>query len=131
MSRLGTSLRDARREFVFRRAMRRLLRAPERCARPDHPVVRDLVRGWDNDVWSAREEFLAACIDVALTTEGPILECGSGLSTVVMGAVAKRRGLRVWALEHLPEWDLRLRPVLDRHALDNVTLHTGPLRDHG
>lgn len=130
MKRIASVVRDARREFVFRRAMRRFLRAPERCAHPDHAVLRDLVRGWGNEEWSALEELLAACVDQALTVDGPILECGSGLTTIVMGAIAKRRGQHVWALEHRPEWGARVQACLDRYGLDCVTLHTKPLRDH-
>ena len=39
------------------------------------------------------DEYLAACIQNALVVKGPILECGSGLSSLVVGAIAKQQGI--------------------------------------
>lgn len=128
---LRDSLRAMHREFAFRRAMRRFLARPEAGARPDSRILRDLVYGWGNESWSAMPEYLADCIRHALTTPGPILECGSGLSTLLIGAIAKRRGQAHWALEHLPEWAAKVQGCLDRYDLGPVILHVDPLKDHG
>jgi len=125
------SLRAAEREIVFRRAMRRFLANPVACARPGSPVLKDLIRGWGNDGWSASDEYLAGCIAHASTTSGPILECGSGLSTILIGAIATRRGQTHWALEHAPEWAKRVQRCLRRYKLDSVVLSSAPLRDYG
>lgn len=130
-SRFRKAMRRVHRRIVFRRAMRRFLAAPRETTRPGHPVLRDLIYGWGNEAWCAREEYLAECIDRALSVPGPILECGSGLSTILIGAVAKRRGEVHWALEHLPHWSARVQRQLDRYRLDNVMLCTAPLSDHG
>ncbi len=117
--------------FIFRPAMRRFLKEPEAYARPDYPGLHDLVRGWGNTGWSGQHEYLAACLAHALTTRGPILECGSGLSTILVGVIARRRGLSHWALEHAPAWETRVRTCLERYGLDGVTLCSTPLRDYG
>jgi hypothetical protein len=124
-------LRMAHREFVFRRAMRAFVRDPDACAEPEHPVLVDLIYGWGNEDWSALDEYLAACIHHTLRSDGPILECGSGLSTIVVGVVAAKRGKRHWVLEHDPTWAKKVRKALQRFKLDDVVLCEAPLADYG
>jgi hypothetical protein len=90
-----------------------------------------LVYGWGNEDWSALDEYLAACINHTLDLRGPILECGSGLSTILVGAIAKKRGQRHWALEHTPEWASKVERYLNRYKLDSVVLCMVPLKDYG
>jgi hypothetical protein len=130
-SRVRGALRTAHREFVFRRAMRRFLRDPGACQSPGNPVLRDLIYGWGNESWSALDEYLVACVRHALTTSGPSLECGSGLSTLLVGAVATMQGRRHWALEHEPAWAARVQRNLDRYKIDGVALCARPLKDYG
>ena len=101
------------------------------CRDPDNYVLHDLIYGWGNKPWSALPEYLAACIDQSLSTRGPIMECGSGLSTILVGAVAKRRGCSHWALEHSPEWATKVQRYLDRFEIDSVVLCSTPLKDYG
>ena len=107
------------RGFIFRRAMRSFLNAPEVLTQP---VALDLTYGWGNEPWSPSQEYLEACIEQALTSSGPILECGSGLSTVLVGAIAKRRGISQWALEHILERAGEVQRCLDRYKIDSVVL---------
>lgn len=111
--------------------MKRLVKDPAACSNPENPVLADLIYGWGNYGWSALDEYLAACIDDTLSSDGPILECGSGLSTVVVGAVAKKRGRVHWVFEHTPEWTARVRKYLERFDISSVNLRTTPLKDYG
>lgn len=111
--------------------MKRFLKAPERWTRPGNRVVADLIYGWGNEAWTALDDYLAGCIEHALTAKGPILECGSGLSTILVGAIGKSRGLRHWALEHKPAWAARVQRNLDRYRIDSVVLCGKPLKDYG
>src|SRR5262245_33168109 len=122
---------QAHRRVVFRRAMPRFLRAPAACAVPGDRLLLELIYGWGNETWSALDEYLAACVQSALVTRGPILECGSGLSTLVVGAIAKQRGIEHWVLEHSPEWAAKLQRHLDRYRIDSVRLCIGPLKNYG
>jgi hypothetical protein len=88
--RIRRFLRALHRDLVFRRAMRRFLKNPEACIHPENPVVLDLIYGWGNEDWSGHGEYLAGCIHHALASNGPILECGSGLSTILVGAMTKK-----------------------------------------
>jgi hypothetical protein len=119
------------RELAFRRAMRRFIRNPGACTEPSSPLLAELVRAWGNPNWSGLSEFLAGCIAQAMTARGPILECGSGLSTVLIGVVAKQQGQRHWALEAEPQWAARVQKYLRMYELDSVVLHAMPLKDYG
>jgi hypothetical protein len=132
---LPTSLRRhlsrAHRHVVFRRAMRRFLRAPAAYAEPGDPVLLELIYGWGNELWSALDEYLAACIQCALVAKGPILECGSGLSSLVVGAIATQRRVEHCVLEHSPEWAANVQRHCDRYRLDSVRICVAPLRNYG
>ena len=130
-SRFRRFLRRVHRVVVFRRAMKRFLALAEASKDPGNAILSDLIYGWGNESWSARDEYLAACIDHAMSSRGPILECGCGLSTILIGAIAKQRGQHHWALEHLPEWSTKVQSYLDRYRLDSVTLFSTPLKDYG
>ncbi len=124
-------VRSAHRRFVFRRAMKLFLKSPIACAYEGNGVLLDLVYGWGNESWSARDEYLAACIVRAESVAGPILECGSGLSTILIAATASSRGQPHWVLENSPEWAAKVQEHLTRYCLTSVVLCTAPLRDYG
>ena len=111
--------------------MKRFLADPLACAQPANPVLADLIYGWGNEPSSAQDEYLAACIVEASAARGPILECGSGLSTLVIGAIAKGRGIEHWALEHTTHWAAKVIARLEGYGIDRTTLCVAPLRDYG
>lgn len=118
-------------EFVFWRAMRRLLRDAQRESYPfTSDLLSELVYGWGNN-WSAQQEYLLACLQHVRATRGPVLECGSGLSTLLIGAVAQRMRVSVWSLEHEIGHAARIRGYLDRYGVRNVRLCVAPLRSYG
>lgn len=123
-------LREQHRRFVFWRAMRRFLEDPQRAAN-DGAVLTDLIYGWGNEVWSALEEYLKACLEVGWQAKGPILECGSGLSTLLLGVAAQRTGNVVWTLEHNATWGERVKRYLSNYGIDSVHLYVDALRDYG
>jgi hypothetical protein len=130
-SRARAALRSAHQSLVFNRAMRRFLKDPGAHVRPGSPTLRDLVYGWGNMGWSARDEYLAACLARVQSAAGPVLECGSGLSTLLAGIVASRRGVPYWALEHDAGWAEKVRASLRAHRVARVVLDRAPLRDYG
>lgn len=107
------------------------MKNPEDHARPGDRVLLDLIRGWGNEDYAAPDEYLAACIRHALVARGPILECGSGLSTILIAVAAKRAGQDHWALEHTSIWATRVQEFLDRYELDSAVLAAAPLKDYG
>src|SRR4029079_17457531 len=87
--------------------------------------------GWGNASWSTDDEYLIASIDEFGRTEGPVLECGSGLSTIVLGIVARQMGRELWTLEHDPHWGEKVGETLARRGLAGVHLCVNPLKDYG
>src|SRR5687767_15006698 len=62
--------------------------------------------GWANDGWDAKPVFLRELIAALAMTSGSVVECGSGLSTLVMAAVAPDR--RRISFEHYSPWAERV-----------------------
>jgi predicted O-methyltransferase YrrM len=118
------------RDAVFKQAMKAFLHDPGACAYPGHPVLADLIYGWGNEAWSAQDEYLASCISHALEANGSILECGSGLSTILLAAIAKMQGQGHWILEHKPAWSAKVQRYLNNYGLGSV-INTRPLRNYG
>lgn len=106
-------------------------RDPSAIAESSGNVISDLVYGWGNADWSGQDEYLRECVKHALVSKGPILECGSGLTTVLLGVIAQRVGTKLWSLEHLPTWGERVRQCLRRYGITSVELCTEPLKNYG
>jgi hypothetical protein len=77
---------------------------------------------------SADVEYLSAVAQAAADATGPILECGSGLSTVVVGAIAARTGQPVVTLEHSAWWSRNVRWSLRVARVSGVDYQVKPLR---
>ena len=114
----------------FGRAMHRLMALAPGAA-PQRQLLADLQAGWDNKGFTAEVDYLAELARLAVGTAGPVLECGSGLTTVLLGALAGRRGVDIWTLEHDPGWWRRVTAALRRHGLPEVHLCLSDLRDYG
>jgi predicted O-methyltransferase YrrM len=115
--------------FKFDLAMRRFMADPEAAVKTGSSVLADLINGWGNTGWSAMDEYLRVGVDHVFRSGGAVLECGTGLSTLLFGAIAQQRGIEYWALEHLPEWTKTLERQLARYDV-SVHLCTKPLRSY-
>ncbi|MBN1919423.1 MAG: class I SAM-dependent methyltransferase [Verrucomicrobia bacterium] len=101
-------------------------------AKPLTPkLVRRFRHGWGNELWSAEAGYIGALVEHAWKSEGPILECGSGLTTVLLGLIAQRIGQRVWSLEHQPKWGDHVREALRKWRVRTVELCVDELHDYG
>jgi len=127
---LKASIREMRRRRRFRRAFDRYRNLPT-TSDPAADVVAELVAAWGNEGFSSLNEYIFAFIRHARQTPGPILECGSGLSTLLLGLEAERRGIKVWTLEHHPEWAERMRQELTTCGITSVEFCQAPLRAYG
>lgn len=125
------SAAEMRRAFIFRRAMQKFMSDPEGSIAPGSKVISRLIYGWGNESWSADTEYIVCCIKHALTTRGPILECGSGLTTLLLAVVAQKTGAVLWSLEHKSEWSERVTAHLARLRIKPPHIHAKALRDYG
>lgn len=91
----------------------------------------DAVYGWGNEGWSADEDYLARLMYEAEATGGSIVECGSGLSTLLLATVAEHTGVQVHSLEHNPDWRQRVVDALAAHGLTRSVVHHAPLKNYG
>jgi hypothetical protein len=85
-----------------------------------------LAADWGNP-YSARVDLLSAIYWVSREAAGPILETGSGLSTLILGAAARIAGQTVHVLEHDPDHYRTVVEALKRYGLGNVRVHYAPI----
>jgi predicted O-methyltransferase YrrM len=115
--------------YFFRQAMRQLAKLKPGEV-PSRELLKKLRLGWDNQGWDAKLDYFEEITKYAVSTNGPILECGSGLSTLVMGNLAGKRNVATWSLEHNSDWHKRVSKALERHHVPGVNLCLAPLRDY-
>ena len=90
-----------------------------------------LREAWGNPAWTADAGFLREVAAAVRARPGPVLDCGSGLSTVICAAFAARHGAVVYSLEQDQRWYGYMRRVIEALHLDNVRLWHTPLRSYG
>lgn len=124
------SLRKIHQRIVFKRAIQSFRLHYHDLT--DHPtLVDDLVYGWGNLGWSSFQDYSRAIIHATQTNKGPVLECGSGLSTVLMGIIAQDKGCKVYSLEHHEEWKKHVEDQLAKLGITSVTVCHTPLKNYG
>jgi hypothetical protein len=127
---LKTAVKAALRRYKIRRVVRAISKLGPGES-PTREMLKTLSLGWDNDGYAANVDYLQEVAKNATITEGPILECGSGLTTLLLGLLAGRRGVAIRSLEHSAEWQQRISRVLTENKISNVEVLSSPLRDYG
>lgn len=92
---------------------------------PDE-IIR-LAAEWGNPSCTASHELLVQLIHIARQVRGPIIETGSGLSSLVMAAA----GAEVHSIENDPIWASAVARARDRLGLERLTVHYAPLTSWG
>lgn len=108
--------------------MRQFIAEPTAALAEDSRLLPELILAWGNSGWIAQEEYLRACMVTAMSSRGATLECGSGLSTLLLGVIAQQRGYEHWALEHLSDWRTRVDRFLVRYHITAVRLCLAPMK---
>ncbi len=88
-------------------------------------IYEEAIRFADNP-WGARRDVLSLCVEAARKAGGPIIETGSGLSTVLMAAATKEK---VWCIEHSEYFANELRRLAALAGVGNIALVTAELKD--
>jgi hypothetical protein len=99
-----------------------------RDGRADIKVFTDLHAAWGND-FSLRPVGLLLAFKWALRSKDPILETGSGISTLVLGLAAERTGNSVISLDHDEDQTKRTQALLDESGINVVGLYHSPIDD--
>src|ERR1700674_42226 len=127
---LKRAAKEALLDRTFRNAIRLVADLPLGVV-PDRELLNHLMVGWNNEGFAAQIDYLEEVCSQAARTSGPVLECGSGLTSVLLGLLAGRRGVQTWSLEHVAEWRSRVTNVLERFEIPNVQICGAPLRSFG
>ena len=125
--RLKKATKQAVRRYRLWRAAREIARLPLDQT-PSREMLSALMAAWGNPEYAAKLDYLEEVAARAVTTAGPILECGSGITTIVMGLMAGRRGVAVWSLEHWPDWHTRVTDALKHNRIQGVEVCFAPIR---
>lgn len=118
--------------------MRRQLRAAIKNIRklpagqvPSRELLSQLIAGWGNDGYAANLDYLEEVAKQSLNSKGPILECGSGASTILLGILAAQKQLPVWSLENSAEWRTLVSDTLNANGISGINVCSSPLIDYG
>ncbi len=93
---------------------------------PSPALLAELRASW-GDPDSAPVGLLLAALQRFRAAEGDGVECGSGLSTVVLGVYAEALGRRWWALEQHAAWECRVAATLERLDVSAARVLAAPL----
>lgn len=93
---------------------------------PSEAILRRLLAAW-NSGGAADIGYLQEMIVRARCAKGSVLECGSGLTTLLLGMYAAHP---VVALEENWGWYKRMKAALSWYGLDNVELIYAPIRSY-
>ena len=94
-------------------------------------VLRRLRHFWSNDGWSAGTEFLEGMLRWLPKTAGTVVECGSGLSTLILAAATAGSARRIISLEHNEDWAVRVRTALPASAGSHSDIALTPIKSYG
>jgi predicted O-methyltransferase YrrM len=122
-------LRELRWARAVSSSMQELL-ALEPGVVPPAAVLRRLRAAWGNEGFTAHAEYVDEVARQAAISQGPILECGTGLTTLVLASVAGRRGIDVYSLEQDPAWAARVGRALAAAGLQRGTVRLAPLAEY-
>jgi len=98
---------------------------------PGGGTLADLRYAWGNDGYSASLEYAGEVAAQAVRTKGPILECGTGFTTILLGILAAHHGIEVWCLEQSSEWYRRINATLYRLQIPNIHVSHVRMREYG
>lgn len=131
---VGRRARQARAAARRRRSWPRFAAAAAdlRALAPTDPspaLLEELRASW-GDPDSAPAGLMLAAVRQLKLGHGDGVECGSGLSTVVLGIYAEALGRRWWALDQHPPWARRVSWALDRLGLEAARVLDAPLTDY-
>lgn len=118
-----------RRDVVLTSAIGALKRHPPGRMPSDASIMRVWL-GWGNTTFSADFVYLKLLLERAVESQEPVLECGSGVSSLLLAVIAGRQGVDVHSLENDAGWARRVRAVLRRYGLPGH-VHDTPIRSYG
>jgi hypothetical protein len=90
-----------------------------------------LIFAWGNFGYSASLRYLQQVDRLFRISQGAVLECGSGVSTLLTGLLAEKYDRYAWAFENHGSWCAHIREVVSGLELSRLTITHTPLRNYG
>lgn len=106
------------RQHGFDRAAKQLVAGADPAA--TDRLVADLYAAWGDPLSQADERFLRSCMAEAGRAERAILQCGTNLSTLLLGGIcdqAEAHGKQLWCLEDNHHWAGVMRSWLTEYRI--------------
>lgn len=114
-------------KFLFIQEINRVISDPQILLNNQNDILQRLVYLWGNEGWSGLSSYLLACLHYTDKANGCVLECGSGLSTILMGIIAKSKQVKIVSLENSEKWRNRTKWYLKHFDLNNVSIRYTPI----
>jgi Methyltransferase domain len=128
---LKSKLRTLHRASTLRRALAKVDRCILESKQITTAQAEQLVYGWSNEGWSAKSNLVEYLVNTFQDFEGTAVECGSGLSTILFGQIARKTGAQVFSLEHNQDWYTRMQSALSSYKLNSDAVLFTPLVNYG
>ncbi len=90
-----------------------------------------LALSWGNLGYAGNFVFLRNITHRVRSSRGYVLECGSGVTTLLIAAMTKKYKTPLIVLEHNREWLAYLEVIFNQLNYTHVTLVYSPLHDYG
>jgi hypothetical protein len=130
-SRIRSRIYQSQRAKIFKKAIAEL----KACIRDKKPISDELLFnlcfGWGNMGFSSDTSYLRAIINYCLKGNLHILECGSGLSTIVMGIIGDQYNNSITALENHEQWHDKINKELQKQQIKCAKTMHAPLVNYG
>jgi hypothetical protein len=85
---------------------------------------------WYAEPWSMSPKGMKVIYDTCLEAKGPILEVGSGITSILAGIACARNGQTVHSLEHDIDWFRFTRNMIQMWKLKPNALYYAPLKEY-
>jgi hypothetical protein len=90
------------------------------------PTLFSEARRFIGNQWGALEDVLMLCAIMGKKADGPIIETGSGLTTLVLAASTDQK---VYCLEHHKDWFNTINGMIQQSGLKNIEVKLCDIKD--
>jgi hypothetical protein len=111
-------------------ALGRAIRILRGSGSADRALLASMRRAWGNEAYSADLSYLCELVARVSNCSGHVLECGSGLTTILAGVLAERRSVTVYSLEQDSGWAEVVERALKKYRIRQVQVSYAPLQRH-
>lgn len=111
-------------------ALGRAIKLLRSSASADRALLASMRRAWGNEAYSADLTYLGEVAARVSSCSGPVLECGTGLTTILAGVLAERSGVIVHSLEQDSAWAEVVERALTKYRIRQVLVTYAPLRQY-